>query len=155
MLNAFIRHVMQSTQTIQSELKILGDVKESIEKEKLSSKKLAESYNKKHKEIQDLLVKRKKNLKKEIQKRQALETRINRLANESYSLHDLINGWRHLMEEHKHQERCTCPASFVLPKNAEISSAPVIGPVISTFGKKHAKLDTEGAGLFSKHSQIL
>ena len=147
-LNAFIRHILKSTQNIRSELDMLVTMKDSIKKEKLSAKGLAEKYNEKHKEIEDLLLKRRHSLKQEIKNRKALESRINTLATESRSLHDLIQRLESAEQKTRTTSAPERDGSFVLPKNAgSYQVRPVIGPVISTFGKKHPKLDTEGAGI--------
>lgn len=146
MLNAFIRHILSSTEALRAEISQLTVVKSSIEREKLSAKKMAERYNEKHKEVETLLKERRKTLKQEIQQRKKLEQRINHLARESTNLHELIQ--RIEGSQRKAAKRASARTSLhYTPTAIGYGVKPVMGPVISSFGKKHPGMDTEGTGL--------
>jgi septal ring factor EnvC (AmiA/AmiB activator) len=143
-LNAFIRNILQSTESIRTELQTLNALKSSIEQGKISAQKLSEQYNEKLKDVDALLRKRRQMLQTEIQGRKTLEKRIDHLARESHSLHDLMQ--RLESEEGKPQPKVK-KAPLPQKTTGKYKVKPVIGAVISTFGQKHEKLDTEGTGL--------
>jgi septal ring factor EnvC (AmiA/AmiB activator) len=148
-LNAFIRNILQSTQSIRSELQTLNTLKGSIEQGKISAQKLGEQYNEKLKEIESLLRKRRQMVQSEIQSRKALEKRIDHLAHESHSLHDLMQRLESEESRPKQKTVKISPQTAQAPQQGKgrYKVKPVVGPIISSFGQKHEKLDTEGTGL--------
>jgi septal ring factor EnvC (AmiA/AmiB activator) len=143
-LNAFIRNILQSTESIRTELQTLNALKCSIEQGKISAQKLGEQYNEKLKDVDSLLRKRRQILQTEIQGRKALEKRIDHLARESHSLHDLM---QRLESEEGSPRPKMKKAPLPQKSTGKYKVKPVIGSIISAFGQKHEKLDTEGTGI--------
>jgi septal ring factor EnvC (AmiA/AmiB activator) len=143
-LNAFIRNILQSTQHMRVELQALNTLKESIEEGKVSAQKLAEEYNEKLKEVEGLLSKKRLILQCEIQGRKALEKRVGRLAHQSRNLHDLVQK---LDSDEGAPKKRGIPVEAPIYTKGRYKVKPVVGSLISTFGQKHATLDTDGTGL--------
>jgi len=148
-LNSFIRHILKSTQSIRAELQALQTTGVSIEREKISAKRLEEQYSERLKEIEVLLVKKRQILKAEKQRRESLEKRIDHLAQASHNLHDLIQ--RLESSENPSWQKAKTPTKkpFVVSQGhkGKYQLKPVVGPIISSFGEKHEKLDTDGTGI--------
>ena len=152
-LNAFIRSILRSTEIIRQEIHTIEGLKGNIEQEKKASQKLASEYRMKFKEVSTLLKQRRQSLRKEIKERKKLEQQITKLAKKSKSLHELV---QHIDDSEKSEPEAVRkkrqPAD-VGPNKGYYHVKPVLGPIISPYGKKHPKLDVEGCGIVFQTSK--
>jgi|GEM_PF-2769008 len=146
-VNRFLNNISSTATYLKTEVKKLAEVESQIEKNKEKLLKDLQTYNKKYLEIEKSLKKRKIAIRKEIKRRAHIEKRVNRLASQSMSLHDLI---RKLEREEKESPKKVKRGQKTLDSRrlnnyGKYQASPVSGTVVSTFGQKH-KMDAEGSG---------
>lgn len=142
-LNAFIRHILKTTEFMHREIESLQTVQKSIEQTKESAKEFLKIYQQRHKEIEALLKEKKRLLESEIQIRKVLQKKMDRLANKSHNLKELVHEIKSF-EKKKTQ--------ILLDETHHKNTyqiRPVLGKVVSTFRSKDA-MNPEGLGLVFK-----
>jgi septal ring factor EnvC (AmiA/AmiB activator) len=138
-LNAFIRHILKTTDLMRHEIESLHEMQKSIEQTKISAKQFLKVYQQRHKEIETLLKERKRLIETEIKNRKALEKKMDRLANKSHNLKELVH-------KIKTSEAKTLPLKA--HKNT-YDVKPILGKIVSPFGAKNT-LNPEGVGVVFK-----
>ncbi len=139
-LNAFIRHILKTTDLMRHEIEALKKVQVSIEQAKVSAKKFIEIYQQRHKEIEELLKKRRRMIESEIKNRKILEQRMSLLASKSRNLKELV-----------HEVKTVEKTQLVESKSGKqkYQVKPVLGKIVSSFGSKDS-LNPEGLGIVFK-----
>lgn len=153
-VNRFLNNISSTATYLKTEVKKLAEVEAQIEKNKENLLKDLQTYNKKYLEIEKSLKERKAVIRKEIKRRAHIEKRVNRLASQSMSLHDLI---RKLEREEKAAPKKAKRGQKVLDARrlnnyGKYQAPPISGPIVSNFGQKH-NMDAEGSGIVYRTQQ--
>tara|TARA_R110002050_G_scaffold1262_2_gene8973 strand:+ start:8191 stop:9228 length:1038 start_codon:yes stop_codon:yes gene_type:complete len=154
-LNRFLNNMSTTAKYLKSEVKKLAQVEGEIENNKERLLKDLKTYNKKYGEIEQALKKHKAAIRKEVKRRSGIEKRVNRLASQSMSLHDLI---RKLEKEEKETPSKTKRGHKFLDSRrlnnyGKYQAEPISWPIVSNFGQKHKEMDAEGSGLVYRTRQ--
>ena len=139
-LNAFIRHILKTTDLMKHEIEDLKKVQISIEQAKSSAKYFIEIYQQRHKEIEELLHKRRQMIESEIKNRKSLQKRMDLLANKSRNLKELV---------HEIKTTESSPTESAGSRKGAYQIKPVLGKIISSFGSKDS-FNPEGLGIVFK-----
>ena len=137
-LNAFIRRMLKAAKDLDIQIRAIESLKLSIENEKTSSRMLAKQFKEKHRKLTTLLKERRKVLKREVKKREALQKKANAMAKKSKNVKDLITQ----MEK----PLLLWPRDSIPDNEKRYHMKPVAGPVTSPYGFTHGA-DLEGCGL--------
>jgi septal ring factor EnvC (AmiA/AmiB activator) len=149
-LKSLARSLKDNSQALNQELKKLDSLRANIDNERLQLAKAKKALEEESQKIEKLLERRRVLLKREKEKQEKIQNRVNQLASESGSLHDLIRR----LEQGKLKPQLSERYEQVAVKRpmsppdggGKYELLPVQGKIISSYGQVHSH-NSEGAGV--------
>jgi septal ring factor EnvC (AmiA/AmiB activator) len=142
LLRSLLQSAVDNNIILQSDVKNLHIIRRNIDDEKQRIQATYHTLTKQSQKIESVLDKRRRLLKKEIDRRKRIDARVNRLASGARSLHDLIASIRTPADKAKKAK----PApSKTLDRLGRYEFLPVQGKIVTRYGEKSSD-SKEGLG---------
>lgn len=131
-LQALLRNIRQTNFSLQQEVKDLNKIHTELDGKKQVLSNNLETYQKRYKEVEDLLKKRRTVVNKELDRRQDMETKVTTMAGSAKSLEELI---KRLELEPLSASAKTFTKQVSLTNL--LKCRPIVGKIVANFGQKH------------------